>query len=66
MKPASSVLTFLLTAALLSSCNVLTDKSPPKTRQEMEAEALAGKVPDTLRDPRPEMPPMGPLNMPMR
>jgi hypothetical protein len=66
MKPASTATLILLAAALLPGCNVLTDKSPPKTRQEMEAETRAGKVPDTLRDPRPEMPPMGPLGMPMR
>jgi|GEM_PF-1058912 len=66
MKPACTAIFILLAAALLPSCKVLNDKSPPKTRQEMEAETRAGKVPDTLRDPRPEMPPMGPLGMPMR
>lgn len=52
----------LLGAVLLAGC----EAGPPKTRQETEAEARAGKVPDNLRDTRPEMPPMGPLGMPMR
>lgn len=57
----------LLAAALLPACSALTDKSPPKTEREMEEEARrTHTVPDTLRDPRPEMPPMGPLSMPMR
>lgn len=56
----------LLIAVLLSACTAPTDPSPPKTRSETEAEARAGVVPDNLRDPRPEMPPMGPLGMPMR
>jgi outer membrane biogenesis lipoprotein LolB len=67
MNTASSAFLILLVAALLPGCSALTDKSPPKTRQEMEAEARAGQVvPDNLKDPRPEMPPMGPLGMPMR
>ncbi|MHB1079227.1 MAG: hypothetical protein ACYC67_07475 [Prosthecobacter sp.] len=66
MKHTTTTL-ILLTAALLPACSVLTDKSPPKTEREMEEEARrTHTVPDTLRDPRPEMPPMGPLSMPMR
>lgn len=66
MKHTTTTL-ILLTAALLTGCAVLEDKSPPKSKREMEAEARSGQVvPDTLRDPRPEMPPMGPLSMPMR
>lgn len=65
MNPVPTLI--LLTAALLTGCAVLEDKSPPKSKREMEAEARSGQVvPDTLRDPRPEMPPMGPLSMPMR
>ena len=59
--------TLLLAAALLPACSALTEKSAPKSKSEMEAEARSGQVvPDNLRDPRPEMPPMGPLSMPMR
>lgn len=66
MKPLHSAI-ILLAAALLPGCTVLTDKSPPKTEREMEAEARATHtVPDNIRDPRPEMPPVGPLGMPMR
>lgn len=33
----------------------------------MEAEARTNQmVPDNIRDPRPDMPPVGPLSMPMR
>ncbi len=65
MKPTTTLI--LLTAALLPACSALTDKSPPKTEREMEEEARrTHTVPDTLRDPRPDMPPMGPLSMPMR
>ncbi|MCB1278990.1 hypothetical protein [Prosthecobacter sp.] len=56
----------LLAAALLPGCSVLSDSSPPKTTSEIQAEALSGQVPDNVRDPRPQMPPMGPLGMPMR
>lgn len=66
MNHSPTVLIILLAAALLPACTALTDTSPPKSRQEMEAEARSGKVPDTIRDPRPEMPPVGPLGMPMR
>ena len=66
MKPAPFLL-ILNTAVLLSGCGVLTDKSPPKTEREMEEEARrTHTVPDNIRDPRPDMPPMGPLSMPMR
>lgn len=66
MKPAPIAI-LLLATAFLPACSVLTDKSPPKTEREMEAEARAKHtVPDNLRDPRPDMPPMGPLSMPMR
>ena len=65
MKHTTTLL--LLTAALLPACSVLTDKSPPKTEREMEEEARrTHTVPDNIRDPRPDMPPMGPLSMPMR
>ena len=67
MKPAPTALILLLAAALLPACAVLSDKSPPKTEREMEAEALTKHtVPDNVRDPRPDMPPVGPLGMPMR
>jgi len=57
----------LFAAALLPACAVLTDKSPPKTEREMEEEARrTHTVPDNIRDPRPDMPPVGPLGMPMR
>ena len=63
MKPLIPGIIALLVAVLLSACAAAT---APKTRQEIEAEARAGKVPDNVRDPRPEMPGMGPLGMPMR
>lgn len=67
MNHALTALILLLVAALLPACSVFSDKSPPKTEREMEAEASATHtVPDNLRDPRPDMPPMGPLSMPMR
>ncbi len=62
MKTLFTGLSILLVAASFSGCTT----APPKTTQEIEAEARAGKVPDNLRDPRPEMPGMGPLSMPMR
>lgn len=65
MKQARSFLLLLLAAVLFTGCADLT-QPPPKTRSETEAELRAGKVPDNVRDPRPEMPPMGPLSMPMR
>ncbi len=66
MKPAHTV-ALLLVTALLPACSVLTDKSPPKTEREMEEEARrTHTVPDNIRDPRPDMPPVGPLGMPMR
>lgn len=66
MKTASALLT-LLTAMLLPACSALTEKSPPKTEREMEEEARrTHTVPDNVRDPRPDMPPTGPLSMPMR
>lgn len=67
MKHVLPVLILLLVAALLPACSVVKDKSPPKSRQEIEAEYNSGQVvPDTIRDPRPDMPPVGPLSMPMR
>lgn len=67
MNPALTSLILLLAAAFLPACSALTEKSPPKTEREMEAEAHANQtVPDNLRDPRPDMPPVGPLSMPMR
>lgn len=65
MKPLIPGITVLLTAVLLSACAAPTTPAP-KTKQQLEAEARAGKVPDNLSDPRPEMPGMGPLGMPMR
>jgi hypothetical protein len=66
MKTAPTAL-LLLTAALLTGCAVIEDKSPPKTEREMEDEARrTHTVPDNIRDPRPDMPPVGPLAMPMR
>ena len=62
MNSAPSALILLLAATLLPACSVLTDKSPPKTEAEGHAKQT---VPDTLRDPRPEMPPVGPLGKPM-
>jgi len=57
----------LLAAALLPACSAITEKSPPKTEREMEEEARrTHTVPDNIRDPRPDMPPVGPLGMPMR
>lgn len=59
--------TLMLLAAFLTGCAVIEDKSPPKTEREMEAEARrTHTVPDNIRDPRPEMPPVGPVFMPMR
>lgn len=67
MKSAFTALVPLLAVALLPACSALTEKSPPKTEREMEAEARrTHTVPDNIRDPRPEMPPVGPLSMPMR
>lgn len=66
MKTAPSLL-ILLPVLLLPACSALTEKSPPKTEREMEAEARrTHTVPDNVRDPRPDMPPTGPLSMPMR
>ncbi|MDZ4401703.1 hypothetical protein [Prosthecobacter sp.] len=62
MKTLFTGLSIALVAASLSGCAT----EPPKTTQEIEAEARAGKVPDSIRDPRPEMPGVGPLSMPMR
>jgi hypothetical protein len=62
MKTLFTGILMLLAAALFAGCAA----GPPKTPQEIEAEARAGKVPDSIRDPRPEMPGMGPLSMPMR
>ena len=63
----SSPALLLLVATLLPACTAITEKSPPKTEREMEAEARrTHTVPDNLRDPRPDMPPVGPLGMPMR
>lgn len=66
MKHAHPGLILLLAAALLPGCSALSDPSPPKTPTETQAEARSGHVPDNLRDPRPEMPGVGPLSMPMR
>ncbi|OYW75493.1 MAG: hypothetical protein B7Z37_13110 [Verrucomicrobia bacterium 12-59-8] len=67
MNPASTAILIVLAAALLPACSAISDKSPPKTEREMEAESRrTHTVPDNLRDPRPDMPPMGPLSMPMR
>lgn len=55
-----------LTAVLMVAACSGPSAGPPKTLQENEAEARAGKIPDNVRDPRPAMPPMGPLGMPMR
>lgn len=53
-------------AAFIPACETTAD-GPPKTPQETTAEARAtGKVPDSVRDPRPEMPPTGPMFQPMR
>jgi hypothetical protein len=65
MKPLIPGIAALLVTVLVSAC-AATTAPPPKTRQQLEAEARAGKVPDNLSDPRPEMPGMGPLGMPMR
>ncbi len=62
MKTLFTGLSIALVAASFSGCAT----EPPKTPQEIEAEARAGKVPDSIRDPRPEMPGVGPLSMPMR
>ncbi len=65
MKPLIPGIAALLVTLLVSAC-AATSTPPAKTRQQLEAEARAGKVPDNLSDPRPEMPGMGPLGMPMR
>ena len=59
------IASLLLVAAFGAACHTPPD-GPPKTVQEMNAESRAGKVPDTVRDPRPEMPGTGPIFMPMR
>ncbi len=64
MKTSIPGIATLLVAVLLTACAATTP--PAKTRQQLEAEARAGKVPDNLSDTRPEMPGMGPLGMPMR
>ncbi|MDI1312256.1 hypothetical protein [Prosthecobacter sp.] len=67
MNCSLTALILLLAAAFLPACSALTEKSPPKTEREMEAEARTNQmVPDNIRDPRPDMPPVGPLSMPMR
>ena len=67
MNPTLTALLILTVTVLLPACSALTETSPPKSKREMEAEARSGQVvPDNIRDPRPEMPPMGPLSMPMR
>ena len=55
----------LMTILMITACSS-PSAGPPKTLQENEAEARAGKIPDNVRDTRPAMPPMGPLSMPMR
>ncbi|HEY1050866.1 MAG TPA: hypothetical protein VGE39_13945 [Prosthecobacter sp.] len=56
----------LLAAALIPACETAPD-GPPKTPKENTLEARnTGKVPDSVRDPRPEMPPTGPMFQPMR
>ena len=64
MKTSIPGIATLLVAVLLTACAATTP--PANTRQQLEAEARAGKVPDNLSDTRPEMPGMGPLGMPMR
>lgn len=55
----------ILAAAFITACETAPN-GPPKTAQEMNAESRSGKVPDTVRDPRPEMPGTGPMFVPMR
>lgn len=56
----------LAIAALVTACETSTTL-PPKTLKETKAEGLSrGEVPDPLRDPRPAMPPTGPMFQPMR
>ncbi len=62
MNSAPTALILLLAATLLPACSVLTDKSPPSTEAKVHAKQT---VPDTIHDPRPAMPPVGPLGMPM-
>lgn len=57
-----SVLLSAVVAILVVGCQ----SGPPKSLEEKRAESREGKVPDNVRDPRPEMPPMGPLFVPQR
>lgn len=50
----------LLAAAILMVGSCVQTPVPPQTGQKHST------VPETLNDPRPEMPGMGPLGMPMR
>lgn len=66
MKPTCTCLLLLAAAAFIPACETAPD-GPPKTPKENTAEARdTGKVPDSVRDPRPEMPGTGPMFVPMR
>ncbi|MFO1484900.1 MAG: hypothetical protein U1F71_16175 [Verrucomicrobiaceae bacterium] len=54
-----------LASVMFAGCTTQNEE-PPKTHTETDSELRSGKVPDNLRDPRPDMPPVGPLGIPMR
>lgn len=66
MKHTLTGLLALTMAALSTGCTMPAAGGPPKTVDEKKDEARQGKVPDPLRDPRPDMPGTGPLFQPMR
>ncbi len=67
MKHTLPAILALAAAALVTGCETSTSSQPPKTLQETKAEGISrGEVADPLRDPRPAMPPTGPMFQPMR
>lgn len=67
MKHTLTGLMALAVAALFTNCETTSTGGSPKTAQEKTAEVRQGKTsPDPLRDPRPNMPPTGPMFQPMR
>lgn len=61
----TGILLLAATAVFMTACET-APSSPPKTSQEITAEGRRGEIPDNVRDPRPEMPPTGPMFVPMR
>lgn len=65
MKQTRIGLLLLAASAFMTACDSVPN-GPPKTSQEITEEGREGKIPDNVRDPRPPMPPTGPMFVPMR